>query len=429
MKLLCLFPLFLSSLFAQYIGPIYTIVPFTKLATAHTLSYYDNGDVVASGFSYNYTITSDAFGNKTISFGVWSCKRTQPDWESVALNLAPEDDAVCTLLPEAAAIVFGPIQPILTYFYNLAPGLGHTINYGNGPNPLATPAERTKPHLTFVPPTAPMDPSVIVYDGLGVQMVKADFTTGAIITKFPVSFYNLYSLTTRPVATGNANEVWATLDGAIAILDMGGGSVLATVPVTKTAGTNEYPVGLAFTNDGASAIEAVAYSKADSSGNLGLLRIFKADTRTLASTLPLAFAPQQLLMAPDGLTAYFLGSGKIGYYDILSGTADLTAPFPSFIQSGGIFIHPDGVRLFCGVCGGGLEVFDLTTRVVTNNFPFSPAPGGGAISAMNMSQDGSTVAFTDSQYNVYILDTQFGSLLATYNTGAYSLVFPGPGGN
>ena len=39
----------------------------------------------------------------------------------------------------------------------------------------------------------------------------------------------------------------------------------------------------------------------------------------------LKFVPAALLMAPDGLTAYILSNtGTITYYDVLSGTSDLT---------------------------------------------------------------------------------------------------------
>jgi len=61
-------------------------------------------------------------------------------------------------------------------------------------------------------------------------------------------------------------------------------------------------------------------------GNLGVLLAFDAVTQTLTSTLLLKYAPTALVMSPDGLTAYLLSSsGMITYYDVLSGTADLSA--------------------------------------------------------------------------------------------------------
>src|ERR1019366_9105722 len=94
--------------------------------------------------------------------------------------------------------------------------------------------------------------------------------------------------------------------------------------------------------------------------------VFDTATRTLKSTLPVSFGPEGALMAPDGLTLYVLGFFKMAYYDVLSGTADLTVALPFSYVPGTVFIHPDGTRLLIG--GSQLSIFDLTTRKITSNF-------------------------------------------------------------
>jgi hypothetical protein len=77
----------------------------------------------------------------------------------------------------------------------------------------------------------------------------------------------------------------------------------------------------------------------------------------------------------------------------------------------------------------GVTVFDLNTRKVTNTFP-SPFPTGyGGNISVSMAQDPSTLAMVDSVlFNVYIVDTVYGNVVATYNAGNYARVFQGLAG-
>jgi hypothetical protein len=136
-------------------------------------------------------------------------------------------------------------------------------------------------------------------------------------------------------------------------------------------------------------------------------------------------------MAPDGLTAYLLSNaGEITYYDVLSGTADLSVSTYTPGMSGGypglgtsVFIHPDGTRLFWNV-GTQLDVFDLTTRKVTNQFN-SGLPTTSAAS-IQMSQDGSTVWFANGAGNLAIVDTRYGNVLGQLTASPGTAVYPGP---
>jgi hypothetical protein len=208
--------------------------------------------------------------------------------------------------------------------------------------------------------------------------------------------------------------------------------ILSVGLVQKIGLVNTVPAGIVFTNDGTTALYAVSYYMPDSSGNKGVLLAFNAASRTLTSTLPLKYAPTALVMAPDGSTAYVLSNGgMITYYDVLSGTADLSAStYPPGSDAGypgansAVYIHPDGTRLFWNV-GVYLTVFNLTTRTVTNQFNSGlPTTVGRTFS---LSQDGGRAYFSDQQGDVAILDTLYGNILATYTeTGASVAVFGGP---
>jgi len=157
--------------------------------------------------------------------------------------------------------------------------------------------------------------------------------------------------------------------------------------------------------------------------------ILDAVNRAVKSTFPLKYAPAAVLMAPDALTIYLLSqAGELTYYDILSGTADLSVSTytPGFDNGypgvGNAFVHPDGTRLFWNV-GPNLEVFDLTTRHVTGQFP-SGLPAGSGVT-LEVSQDGSTAVMGNGQGTVVALDTQFGLILAVSQNSTATLGFPG----
>ena len=81
--------------------------------------------------------------------------------------------------------------------------------------------------------------------------------------------------------------------------------------------------------------------------------VFDTATRKITNTLQLPFAPQGILISPDGSTVYVMGNQKIAYY------ADLTAAFPFF--SGAALIHPNGSRIYA-LQGDQVAVFDPQSR-------------------------------------------------------------------
>jgi hypothetical protein len=314
----------------------------------------------------------------------------------------------------------------MTEFNNLAPEVAHYYNYG----PFA---ERVHPLLTLAQPAMPADAQMILFDGITNNIVDLDLTTNAILSQVTIPTSTQVSVFgIVPSVMGASNEVWAVSpDQGIFIVDTGAGKLTANIPIPSLVVGNTVSAGIVFTNSGNTALYAVNYYTPDSSGNNGALLVFDVASRTLKSTLLLKYAPTALVMAPDGLTAYLLSnSGEITYYDVLSGTADLSASTYTPGMSGGypglgtsVFIHPDGTRLFWNV-GTQLDVFDLTTRKVTNQFN-SGLPTTSAAS-IQMSQDGSTVWFANGAGNLAIVDTRYGNVLGLLTASPQTAVYPGP---
>jgi len=276
-------------------------------------------------------------------------------------------------------------------------------------------------------------------DGYGAGFVAIDMTLLSVVSQVPVpSVVGPFGI--RPNVTAPPNEVWVLNSGneiaagaEVSVVDLSTQSLVTNILTPSIPqSTSAVPVGIVFTADGATAFEAFQYLSPDSSGNHGALVVFDAAGRTVTSTMPLKITPNALLMAPDGLTAFILSSsgGDILYYDVLSGTADLTVAtyqpgsefgYPGFGSV--VYIHPDGTRLFWNV-GVYLTVFDLTTRQVTNEFNSGlPTTVGRTFS---LSQDGARAYFSDPLGDVAVLDTYYGTILAAYNTGTAVSIFAGP---
>jgi hypothetical protein len=377
---------------------------------------------------FTYEIYRNPDGSKTFIFSVFQCIRDADTLGIGGLQRLSGQSAVCTDLSQSAAIALAPVQEAIGEFLNDSSDVPHHIVYKQSSLPGTDPA-KAKPRTALAQPATAGNPQMIILDNISsTRILKVDLTSFAIVN--PVTLPGQpAAFAVRPTDTGAANEVWTAHGGtinAISVADLGAGKLIATIPTPSLDPNNTLRAGIAFTNDGATALCAVSYFTADSSGNRGALLAFDAVNRKLTSTLLLKFAPQQLLMAPDGLTAYIIGSqsGTIAYYDVLSGTADLTVTrIPGF--TGQAFIHPDGTRLFWDA--GQLEVFDLTTRKIVNEFKFG-LPTTSATS-MQMSQDGSRVYVGNGLGAVAIVDTRYGNILATFQSPGAAQVFGGPPAN
>ena len=393
------------------------------------LSTNGNPNVLISTFKFTWQITRAANGDKTFNFIAYKCtySLTLTVPFSRDILVIPLPFPICLQVSKSYAEDLGPVQAGLSEFYSLAPGqVAHNVVYG----PFAEPA---KPHFTIAQPAAAPDPQMIFLDGLSYNLVKFDLTTFAMTSSVTLP-PQARAFGVRPTATDPENEVWTAHAGTIneiSIADLGSQTVLATIATPSLDPNNSVPVGIVFTNSGLTALYAVAYYTPDSAGNNGVLLVFDVPTRKLRSTLPLKNAPSALLMAPDALTAYLLSStGNITYYDVLSGTADLTvSTFTPGIGGGygppdQVFIHPDGTRLFWNY-GPSLVVFDLTTHKIANQFN-SGLPMGSALASMQMSQDGSTMWFASALGSVVILDTRYGNILGTFQAMPNGAIFPGP---
>jgi hypothetical protein len=284
------------------------------------------------------------------------------------------------------------------------------------------------PRLTTVQPVAPPDLEMMFLDASGTNsLVTLDLTQSGVISQVVVpNISGPYGI--RPSATGSPTEVWVANGGTeVSVVNLSA-QTIANIP-TPSIPQAVAPAGIVFANNGATALEAVAFYSPDSAGNNGALLAFDAAGRTLTSTLPLKYAPSAMVASPDGLNAYILSQeGMITYYDVLSGTADLSVSTYSPGLSGGytigspVFIHPDGTRLFWKI-NYLLDVFDLNSRqntLFTSGLPSTAGP------AMSMSQDGGRVYFLDREGDLVVLDTQNGKILATFNIVGAGSFFGGP---
>jgi hypothetical protein len=269
---------------------------------------------------------------------------------------------------------------------------------------------------------------MIFLDGTGNSLVAIDLTTLAVVGQVVVpSTSGPFGI--RPSATGPANEVWVANGSAqVSIADLGSQQLITNIQTPSIP--SGVSAGIVFSTDGTTAFEAIQFFSADASGNNGTLIQFDAVNRKVTSTLPLKNGPAALLMAPDGSTAFLLGgSGQLTYYDVLSGTADLTvSTYPPGQNTGypgaasSVFVHPDGTRLFWNV-GVNLIVFDLATRQPLGQFNSGLPTTVGCI--FTMSQDGREAYFSNPQGDVAIVDIQTGQILLTTNAGSATTVLEG----
>jgi hypothetical protein len=420
MKSLGLFLLVLCPLFGQpnagstilAFGESFSYLPFRFGAAPYSM--------LLSDYQYSWEVTANPDGSKSFYFDAYYCEYDEKD---PITGIYP----FCEPLSIGKAETLGPIKAALRAYYDLRKDrFHHPPAYGF----FAAPVHRL---TTLVQPAAPVDPQMIFLDGLSYNLVQFDLTTFAMTSSVTLP-PQARAFGVRPTATDPENEVWTAHAGTvneISIADLGSQNVLATIPTPSLDPNNSVPVGIVFTNSGLTALYAVAYYTPDSAANNGVLLVFDVPTRKLRSMLPLKSAPSALLMAPDALTAYLLSStGNITYYDVLSGTADLTvSTFTPGIAGGygppdQVFIHPDGTRLFWNY-GPSLVVFDLTTHKIANQFN-SGLPMGSALASMQMSQDGSTMWFASALGSVVILDTRYGNILGTFQAMPNGAIFPGP---
>lgn len=371
----------------------------------------------------SYTIYENPDLSKSIVFVAYSCDSVIPiggDLYSAGIATS------CTQLSKGAAKEIEVIADGLKEFYTIAPKAIHNEPVYGGPVPGGPP-----PRLAMGQPTTPSDPSVIALDGGGNSIYQFDFTTLSFVSQVVVPNTS-GPFGVRPVATGSPNEVWVANVGVeVSVVDLAAQMLVTNIP-TPSVPQSAVPVGFGFTNDGTQAFEAIGFYSPDSFGNKGALLVFDAVNRVVTSTFPLKNAPTALVMAPDSSTAYILsGSGELTYYDVLSGTADLTLSTFTPGLSGGyggvasrVSIHPDGTRLFWNT-GTQLNVFDLNAHKIVKQFS-SGLPSTSPIGTAYLSQDGSTFWFSNQQGTVVILDSLYGNVFGTYTVNPNSTVLPGP---
>jgi DNA-binding beta-propeller fold protein YncE len=329
-------------------------------------------------------------------------------------HIAAQATSVTPVVTGSLDTTFNALYTVIAPFYDYFPG---------GP-----PATQSNP--ATVQPATPPHPLMIFVDGFGTGLIAVDLAALTFTSQVAAIPMGAGPLAIRPSSAGSSNEIWVAEYGAVAVVDLAGKTVAANISIPSIP-VAVAPAGIVFTPDGATAFEAFGYGSPDSSGNNGALIVMNAATRTVSATLPLKIQPTAVLMAPDDSTVYILSaSGTLTYYDVLSGTADLTvstyAPGSNagYVGASSVAIHPDGTRLFWNV-GVYLVTFDLATHRVTNQFNSGLSTSVSHI--FSLSQDGEFVFFSGLDGNVAILDTFDGTVVATFsNMGFPTSVFGGP---
>jgi hypothetical protein len=381
---------------------------------------------------YSWSITRAANGDKAFTFSAKKCVyyTSVPSFPGLYLWVALPAP-VCAPLSQSEAENLGPISAALNEFYNYHPNAPHLppVYQAQVRAQSDPPAGRAQPKdLSSQQPLAPPDPIMVLLDGLGNTAIQFNLASQSIVGQVTVPS-TIGPLGIRPVSTGPQNEIWVANNNSVVVADFAAKKVVATIPFPSSLPSTAPPAGIVFTNDGNTVLEALTFNSPDSAGNTGALLVFDAVGRTLVSTTLLKIRPIVLLMAPDSYTAYLLDStGKITYYDLLSGTADLSLSTFTPGKAGGyssstpVFIHPDGTRLFWNT-NAYLSVFDLTTRKVTN-YINSGLPGTSTTS-IQMSQDGSTIWMTSNAGSVAVYDTRSGNFFQTFTADPQTALYPG----
>ncbi|HEX3879736.1 MAG TPA: hypothetical protein VHW24_22285 [Bryobacteraceae bacterium] len=402
-------------------------------------SYTQNGlgmPLLDSTLQYSWSIIRAADGSKQFTFTAKKCNYiayvNDPIFGGTLWTIIPVP--VCNPLAESSALTLGPISAALQEFYNYHPNAPHDAPIYNPappttpPNPFAEAVLR--PKLSTVTPATPPNPQMIFLDGLTYNLLQFDLTAQKITSTVVVPS-TTGPLGIRPVLMGAAHEVWTANGGnQVTVADLTTQAVVTNImaPAVPQAAP---PTGIVFTPDGTMAFEAIGFFSPDSAGNNGALVAFDAVNRKVSSTLLLKNGPTAILMAPDGLTVYLLSpSGQLTYYDVLSGTADLSLSTYTPGLAGGypgssaqVFITPDGTHLYWNI-NYLIVGFDLTTHKISSTL--NTGLPSTSPSTMQMSQDGSRIWLTNAGGTVAVYDVPTGGLLGTITADPLSAIYISP---
>ncbi len=235
----------------------------------------------------------------------------------------------------------------------------------------------------------------------------------------------------RPAPDGGPSpEAWvahSNIGTLFTVVNLDSGAIVGKVPTTLPG----EPRGVVFSNSGNTAFEILDSGTPTPGGTFVVL---DTAARTIKKTLAIPFAPEGILISPDGSTVYVIGPGAAGtknilYYDLLSGTADLTVTVPNpDVFFGPYLIHPNGSRVY-GQNGSQIFVFDPQARQVISKFKLGLAPGV-FFQSMQLSPDGLRIHLLDNAAshgqpvnNIFVLDSVTGHNFGSLPIGGTASVF------
>lgn len=294
-------------------------------------------------------------------------------------------------------------------------------------------------------------PQLIALDGKSNNRV-ATINLSTFATKFSVdldSFRGAFALQYTP--SGNLSQAWVptfspTAAFKMSVVNLTSGAIVTQIPTPVAAGKIFKDLtALLFSSSGNTAFAAIQHND-----GTGALVLYDTASYTVKSTLPLDFQPDAAFLSPNGSTIYLVGNAPAGnkqvvYYDLLSGTADLSVilRFPVTFQAP-YRMHPNG-RIYGQATSnrdgdglGGVAVYDPQARKIVSRFDFG-LPFGLAIFNMQFNSDGTQLYVLDNAAigpagrpaapgNVYLLDAITGYTAPSKPIGGTAnLFFVAPG--
>jgi len=220
--------------------------------------------------------------------------------------------------------------------------------------------------------------------GMAVAMAVSAFGSPAIDAAGPKAYVGNFS------------------DNTVSVIDLAGGTVVATIPVS--AG----PHGMSVSPDG-----RTVYITGDGSSNLDAI---DTGTDRVRQTVAIGKTPHGLALSPDGRTllAAVYGEDKIAFIDTatLAAVGSVSVPKPHTIA-----IRPDGTVAYVASQEPGhfaLTVIDLGARKVVRSVALDKPPRD-----LEFGFDGRALYFTEAGVNgVLVLDPATDKIMAQIPTGA-----------
>jgi YVTN family beta-propeller protein len=138
-------------------------------------------------------------------------------------------------------------------------------------------------------------------------------------------------------------------------------------------------------------------------------------------SLPVGALPDDVVVAPDGATAYVVGNSALSVIDTATGTVTDTVATPS--RPRGVAVSPDGRRVYVALVSGSVSVLDRSTSAQVATIPVGERP-----QAISLTPDGRAIYVVDGSAGdgISVIDTARDAVVARLPVPPASGVFAAP---